>query len=151
MRIRAIVLCDYAEIREGLLTVVSAGITRLLRDQVPAEMGVYLAMQVDVAPAERPFPHEISASVTGPSGTEVAKATVGFQVGRGGDSDPDESAVVSLPIDLRRAGVTEYGWHTITVSIDDGGPEVLRVKVAPRPAPPSAPGVRIAPPSSQRH
>jgi hypothetical protein len=56
MRIIAGVLCDYAEVREGLLTIVSAGITRLWRAELPAPMGVFLALQVEVEANERPFP-----------------------------------------------------------------------------------------------
>lgn len=151
MRIVVATICDYAQIREGLFTIVSAGITRLWRDQLPQPMAVFLALQVEVPSQERPFPHEVGVDIAGPSGQEVAKLRAAFQVGAGGDFDPDESVLVSLPLDLRPISVAAYGWHTVAISLDSGEPYVLRVKVARRPALAPDAGIQIAPPSRRSH
>ena len=153
MKVPLAVVCDYAEVRENLLTLVSAGITRLRRDTLPAPMAVFVALQLEVAAAERPFPHEVSARVIGPSGTELATIGGGFQVGSAADFESDESGVVSLPFDLRMISATEYGWHSIEITVDGASRQVLRIKVTRPPAtpPPGNAGIRIAVPDIKRH
>jgi hypothetical protein len=153
MKISLAVVCDYAEVRENLLTLVSAGITRLRRDTLPAPLAVFVALQLEVSAAERPFPHEVTARVTGPSGNELASIGGGFQVASTSDFEADESGVVSLPFDLRMIPATEYGWHSIELTIDGANRQVLRIKVTRPPATPApgAEGIRIAPPDIQRH
>ena len=145
MRVSLAVVCDYAEVRENLLTLVSAGITRLRRDSLPAPLAVFVALQLEVPAAERPFPHEVSTRVIGPSGAELATIGGGFQVASTSDFEPDESGVVSLPFDLRMASATEYGWHSIEITIDGANKQVLRIKVT-RPPAAATPGegIRIA-------
>ena len=151
MRIIAGVLCDYAEVREGLLTIVSAGITRLWRAELPAPMGVFLALQVEVEANERPFPHELEVAITGPSGKATGKVTGGFQVGPGGDFEADECALVNVPLDLRMVNVEEIGWYLLAISIDGGEAYPLKVRVGlPQAAPPD-PGIRIAPHGGRTH
>src|SRR5664280_611203 len=80
MKVALAVVCDYAEVRENLLTLVAAGITRLRRDTLPAPLSVFVALQLEVAAGERPFPHEVTARVVGPAGNELATIAGGFQV-----------------------------------------------------------------------
>jgi hypothetical protein len=151
MRIIAGVLCDYAEVREGLLTVVSAGITRLWRGEFPAEMGVFLALQVEVEPAARPFRHEFGVRITGPSQKEVGTIAGGFQVGADGDFEADEPAIVNVPLDLRPVVIEEVGWYNLSISIDGADAYVLRVRVGQPPASEADPGIRTAPGGSRTH
>jgi hypothetical protein len=150
-QIRVATLCDHVEVREGLLTIVSAGVTRLWRDQLPSPLAVALALQVEFSPQERRFPHEVAVNVRGPSGAEVVEFRAALQMADRGDFDPDEGALANLPIDIRPAMLQEYGWHEIAISVDSGDPLVLRIKVARRPTRSVAPGVRIAPPSKRTH
>jgi len=152
MKVSLAVVCDYAEVRENLLTLVSAGITRLRRDSLPAPLAVFVALQLEVTAAERPFPHEVAVRVTGPSGIELATIGGGFQVGPTSDFEADESGVVSLPFDLRMATAAEYGWHSVEITIDGANRQVLRIKVT-RPPAPAATGeaIRIAVPDIKRH
>jgi hypothetical protein len=151
MRIIAGVLCDYAEVREGLLTIVSAGITRLMRGELPASMGVFLALQVEVEPSARPFPHELGVRITGPSHKEVGAISGGFQVGADGDFEADECAIVNVPLDLRPIQIEEFGWYGMAVSIDGVAPYELRFRVGLPPANQADPGIRIAPRGSRTH
>ena len=153
MKVPLAVVCDYAEVRENLLTLVSAGITRLRRDSLPAPLAVFVALQLEVTAAERPFPHEVSARVFGPSGTELGTIGGGFQVGSATDFESDESGVVSLPFDLRMVNATEYGWHSIEITIDGANRQSLRLKVTrpPASARAGAEGIRIAAPNVNRH
>jgi hypothetical protein len=155
MKVALAVVCDYAEVRENLLTLVAAGITRLRRDTLPAPLSVFVALQLEVSAGERPFPHEVTARVVGPAGNELATIAGGFQVASTADFESDESGVVSLPFDLRMVTAVEYGWYTIEITIDGGNRQNLRLKVT-RPPTPAAPasggeGIRIAGPDIKRH
>ena len=140
VKIAAAIVCDYTQVREGLLTVVSGGITRLWRDQVPGPFGIELAVLVEVPPEERSDPHELHVTVTGPNGEELAKLGGGFQLTNvpAGTYDADEPAFMPLPLDLRTVNAIAYGWHSIKIRIDDGEAVERRVKMAPRPT--GAPG-----------
>ena len=124
MRIIAGVLCDYAEVREGLLTIVSAGITRLWRAELPAPMGVFLALQVEVEANERPFPHELEVAITGPSGKATGKVTGGSRSVPEGTSRP-----MSAPLSTYRSTCE---WSTLRRS---GGTCLRSRSMAARPTP----------------
>jgi hypothetical protein len=132
MRLLSAVICDHAGVREGLLTVVAAGITRIHREKLPGPLSVFVAVLVEVPPVDRPFPHELSVRLTSPSGKQLLKGGAGFQVQPGPDMDSDESSLVPLPIDMRNVGVEEYGWHEVAISLDSADPITLRFKVAQR-------------------
>ena len=53
MEIRVATICDFAQVRDGLLSVISAGITRVWRSQYPAPLGVMLALVFEVGPGRR--------------------------------------------------------------------------------------------------
>lgn len=141
MRVTAAVLCDFAQVREGLLTIVSAGITRMWREEMPAPLGLFLALIIEVDAPDRLFPHEVTVVVTAPSGKEIAKAGGGFQINQGAGAEPDEVSLVPLPLDLRIAGIEEFGWYTFTLAIDSQPAGSVQAKVVKRPQP--APGVNI--------
>ena len=153
MKVSLAVVCDYAEVRENLLTLVSAGITRLRRETLPAPMAVFVAVQLEVSASERPFPHEVTARVTGPSETDLATINGSFQVASTSDFEADESGVVSLPFDLRIVNVAEFGWHSIEITVDGANKQVLRIKVTRPPAAsrPAGEGILIASPDIKRH
>jgi hypothetical protein len=155
MKVALAVVCDYAEVRENLLTLVAAGITRLRRDTLPAPLAIFVAIQLEVMAAERPNPHEVTARILGPAGNELAMISGGFQVASTADFEADESGVVSLPFDLRMVTAVDYGWYTIEITIDGGNRQNLRLKVtrpptAPAPGP-GGEGIHIAGPDVKRN
>lgn len=143
MRISSALLCDFATVREGLLTVVSAGISRLAPPSVPAPLSLFVALVIEVDAAQRPFPHEVRIDIDGPDGESVGKVRAAFQAGRG-DFDPDEPMLLPIPVDLRPVMVARPGWHQVAVAVDDAPPVVLRFKVAPQ-ASPGAESVQAPP------
>jgi len=130
MKVAAAMLCDFAQVRDGLLTVVSAGVTRIFADQMPASLTVFLALQVALSDEESRLPHEIEVRITGPSAQEIATARGGFQVGS--IAEVDEETIASLPFDFRAAAVPEFGWYTWTIAIDSVSVAQLRARVERR-------------------
>lgn len=53
---RMFVLCDGASIREGLLGVLGGGISQIMRPEYPAELGVTIALMVELTDFFEPAP-----------------------------------------------------------------------------------------------
>jgi len=119
-RVASAILCDFASVRENLLNVMSGGITRLWRPELPGPMGFCVAMMIEVPPEHHAFPHELTVEILDPNGKMIAKVAGGFQLApRTSEShDPGESGFVPIAIDLRIAQVHVAGWHTVRVATD---------------------------------
>ena len=81
MNVSSLLLCDFAQIREGLLFVVSGGVSRVYRSGVPARLGLHLAMVVDMTAEEAGAAHDLAVQVVDRTGTEVAAVSATFKVG----------------------------------------------------------------------
>ncbi len=121
---------------------VSAGITRLYRADLPGPFGMFIALLIELEGLERALPHEVLVIVRGPSGTQVAevRGALQLQPDASAQLDSDEMVLVALPLDLRQAGIAEYGWHVVTITGDDEPLDTMRVKVARPPQPSSGAG-----------
>jgi hypothetical protein len=93
-------LCDYAQVREGLLFVSSGGITRVRRAAFPAHLGAAFAavLQLDAIEAERP--HQFELVVVDEDGGEIARVDAEIVVGDLSTVHPGEMVQVPLAIDL---------------------------------------------------
>jgi len=128
MRLSSALLCDYAAVREGLLTTVSAGITRVSPPALPAPLGLFVALVIEVEPDQRALPHEIRMGVVGPDHSVVGKIRGAFQVGSG-DFEADEVSLIPVPFDLRPVPLAHAGWYSIDITVDAQAPVSLRFKV----------------------
>lgn len=123
MEIQAALLCDAATVREGLLHVLGAGITRLWRPDLPATFGLALACVLDVAPEDTGSMHEARVVIFGPEGERVSEATGSFQLPPPPRLEPDEHLVVPLVLPLQ-GQAQRYGAFTARMVVDD---DVMRV------------------------
>jgi hypothetical protein len=130
--VNAALLCDFAQVRDGLLFVASGGIDRLYRPELPASMGVYLALVLGLGPDEiGDRVHEVRATIQHVStGQIVAEADGGIEVGKQG-AVVDETSPVNAPlvIPLLAVAVSLAGRHEISVSVDSGRPTLLSFTV----------------------
>lgn len=117
MDVSAAFLCDFAEVREGLLMSLGGGITRLWRDQYPASVGASLALLVDLPPSDLNRKHEIIAAIQGPD-QPVGELKAEFQTSGGKDLKAGENVVAPLAIDLRPVQLPGPGSYSINISID---------------------------------
>ena len=118
IRISAALLCDAANVREGLINVISGGITRLWREELPAPMGVALALVLDIAPEECGLPHELGAVIVGPDGERLGDLRGGFQTERSDAMEAGERVLVPIVLQLQNVGVTGFGHHRVQLLID---------------------------------
>lgn len=133
MQLAAAFLCDYAEVREGLLFALGGGITRLWRESLPAQLGVSVALLIDVHPSEAGNPHELQLIVQGPDGERLAEVRGGFQLAEpGGDLEVGESYLMPIALDLRPGNVTQMGSHHVEILMDGSHVRTLQFQVRPR-------------------
>src|SRR5262245_19619512 len=116
MEVTTALLCDFAQVREGLLFVASGGITRCYRAQLPAAFGVELALVIEMDQLESKRPHELQVVILGEDGSQYAELKAGFQVGETA-AEPHEQVAVPLPIDLRPTPVDKYGPYDIKIYV----------------------------------
>jgi hypothetical protein len=119
MEIHAVLLCDSATVREGLLHVLGGGITRVWRPALPAPLGVALATLVAMQPEEMGQLHEIHVAVSSPA-RRIVEGMGALQAALPPNIEPGESVVVPFVLPLHNAGTAEYGRHVVELSIDDG-------------------------------
>ena len=120
MRIDAALLCDAATVREGLLHVLGAGVTRLYRSKLPAPLNVMFAVLIDVAPGEADTPHEVELRFTGPQNQMLGIVKGAFKAARSDRCERDEHQLLPVVLDLRNAGATAYGGHLAKLRLDGG-------------------------------
>lgn len=118
-RIASALLCDAATVREGLLHVLGAGITRLHRAEYPAPMQVTLAAQVVLSPVEVEFPHDVTATIQTEDGEVVVQATGRLESsGPNPLLEPGESVILPLVMNLSGVMLNRPGGYSIEMEVD---------------------------------
>lgn len=130
MELTTTILCDFAQVRDGLLFLSSGGITRLWREQLPAPMQVYLALIVELDSFEAESPHEVRVNAVDEDGGTVVEAALTFKAE---PPPPGEPASVPIVLDLREARVERYGNHEVRVQLDGNPARTLSFAVQPPP------------------
>jgi hypothetical protein len=132
-RIHSAILCDFAQVREGLLFISSGGITRAFREDVPAPLGMALAIVVEIACDELELAHEINVSIKHPESAQViAGAVGGLQVNEAA-TNPGENLYVPFVAALQGVVVPAFGAYDVHTAADGKpGPDIT-FYVAKRP------------------
>ena len=115
MELRVATLCDFAQIREGLLFISSGGVTRVRRSQYPVPLGLMVALLFDVTPAEANDPHEVRMRVETEDGSKLAEMSGAFQVTPGPANDPGEIMALPMVADFRSLEIKQAGRYQIAI------------------------------------
>ncbi len=120
-RLDALVLCDFAQIREGLLFVQSGGLTRLVAQTLPAAFGCHLAAMVYMPPHEAVEAHHMVMKVkSADTATLVATINVELhEVPRPTGLLPGEGRQVPVVVPMRKVVFPRAGRYDLQVDIDD--------------------------------
>lgn len=118
MKVTTALLCDFAQVREGLLSVMSGGITRLWREELPAPLGVWLALMIELDSIEQRRPHDLRVVVVDQDGHEAGAGEGQFVINKVDGYEPGEPALVPVPIPLGTITIKSYGAHDVKVYID---------------------------------
>ncbi len=118
-RIASALLCDAATVREGLLHVLGAGITRLHRAEYPAPMQVTLAAQIVLTPVEVEFPHHMTATIQTEDGEVVIQATGHLEAGPPNPMlEPGESVILPIVMNFSNVMLNRPGGYSIELEVD---------------------------------
>lgn len=132
--ISSAIVCDFAQVRDNLLFVVAGGITRVYRPNLPAQLGLCLALIVEVPSDERGQVHEIVAACKHSQTAEELFRIVGAaQAHDLGDLEPGESQFLPLAVDLRSVGAARYGSYDVHTSVDGQPGPLLTFYVKDKP------------------
>ena len=115
MIIRVATLCDFAQVRERLLSVISAGVTRVWRSQYPAPLGIMLALICEIDPGSASIPREIRIRAENADGGRLAEAACAFQLDPGPGHDPGEMLTFPFVVDFRNLQLPAAGRYQIVI------------------------------------
>lgn len=112
-------LCDYANVREGLLNIVSGGITRVtVRNGFPSPVDAHLAMSVYVQPHVVGVPHTSRVVLRYPDTVDEI-ARIDFEFNAHADRNPGEGLSLPFAVPLRGVVFPRAGQVDVSVSLDD--------------------------------
>lgn len=120
-------LCDFAQIREGLLFISSGGITRVGILEVGAPVQFFVAGQVEFGPDELGMQHDLEFKVV-PVATArpVWAANVAIQTSPQAEGlFPGEHTQIPYALGVGPFESTEIGPHDVRVTINNAETELL--------------------------
>lgn len=117
MRIAMAVLADAVNVREGMISLLSAGVTSLNRDSFPAPFGVELALMLELEKSdlERDATADISVTIADEHGTELAliEGEVGWT------ASETWPAYAPTPVDLTGLSLPAPGRYEVRIRVGD--------------------------------
>ena len=118
LALTTVLLCDHAQVREGLLFVHSGGVSRVIPSTYPASIRVHLAMVVHVPASEVAESHTIDLRFKYPDSAElIATAQIALQLHEIQGAYPGEGINVPQVIDLSMIPFPRPGQVDVQVSI----------------------------------
>jgi hypothetical protein len=118
MQLTSAFLCDFAEVREGLLFALGGGITRLYRERYPAPINLTLAMLVVLEPEEVSLPHESSIAINDDDGRRIGLVAGGFNILEVAGREAGETVTIPIVIQLGRGALPRAGAYDVDISLD---------------------------------
>jgi len=119
-RLDALILCDFAQIREGLLFVQSGGLTRLVAGALPGSFGCHIAAMVFMPPNEVLEAHHMVMKVKAAE-TAVLVATINVELHelpRPAGLQPGEGRQVPVVVSLGAVVFPSVGQYDLHVDLD---------------------------------
>lgn len=118
MEVTTALLADHVQVREGLLFVLSGGITRIRRPSYPAQLGAGVAVVLELDAFEAERGHQFELVVVGEDGEEVGRIAADLQVGERTGAYAGENIHVPLAIDMQGAVVPRPGAYELRIYVD---------------------------------
>lgn len=133
-QLKALVLCDFAQVREGLLFVQSGGLTRLVARSFPAKFPCRVAALVYSPPDEASVAHSVVMKVkSASSATVLATINVALhETNPPAGLAPGEGRLVPIVVPLESVAFPEPGEYDLQVEVDDQFAGDLSFRVAER-------------------
>lgn len=134
-RLNSLILCDFAQVREGLLFVQSGGLTRLLAPAFPAKFPCRLACLVELPAEEAGQAHAMAIKVKAvETATLLATINVALHEARRPQGlAPGEPRLVPVVVPLDSVVFPSPGEYDVHVELDDHFAAGLSFRVGERP------------------
>ncbi len=135
MKVPLAALCDFAQERNGLLSIISAGFNRVSCDSFPSHAGFMLALHIELSPVEAQLPQEVRCRLENADGAIVDSGLLAFQIDEiGAGHDPGEILQLPLVYDCRNVVLPEPGRYQVVIDlmVDDVEPVVLAFRALER-------------------
>lgn len=133
-QLKSLILCDFAQIREGLLFVQSGGLTRLAAPTFPARFSCHVAALVWTPPDEATMSHEMVMKVKSAS-TATLVATINVAMHQSAPPrglEPGEGRQLPIVVPLSAVTFPEPGEYDLQAELDDQLAGDLSFRVAER-------------------
>lgn len=134
MDVTSALLADFAQVREGLLFVVSGGVTRSYQQQLPAPLNVFMAAVLELDRSEAENLHELHLVVVDEDGQQLAELGAEIQLGSP-QTMINENLNVPIVFDLRNLPVERYGVIEIRLYVAREHRRTLPIWVLQAPTP----------------
>ena len=118
MKLSAATLCDFAQVREGLLFVSSGGVSQLVGQSFPSPINVVLALSFVVDVTTDTGRHSVRIGVADGDGEEVGR-TLGGEIGWDSSGPSGRAAIAHMVLGLAGLELPEPGAHSIRIRVDD--------------------------------
>jgi hypothetical protein len=137
-RLDALILCDFAQVREGLLFVQSGGLTRLVTGSFPGSFSCHVAAMVYVPAHEAAAAHRLVMKIKAvDTATLVATIDVALhETPQPRGLQPGEGRQVPIVVPLDKVVFPGPGMFDLHVDLDDQLAGDLSFRVEQRPNPP---------------
>jgi uncharacterized protein DUF6941 len=117
-RLTTLLMCDFAQVREGLLFVSSGGVSRVVQTSYPATPRLHLAMVVHLPAGALGRSHQVHVRLKYPDTAEViANVEVAIQLNAVSGAFPGEGINVPQVIDLVPIHFPRPGQVDVQISI----------------------------------
>lgn len=117
MDITTAILCDFAQVRDRLLFISSGGVSRLYRKELPSQLGVNLALIIEVPLADAGIPQTLAIRVVNRHGAEMSHISTTFRVGDDG-LFPNEIQQVPMVVSLAQTPIRSWGTHQARIFLN---------------------------------
>jgi hypothetical protein len=114
-------ICNWAEVREGILFVSGGGITRSWKQQFPAPLGVCVAVMLEGTQGEMiDISHDVEIEISNEDGVQVGLVKAAIQAKGSPDLQPGEMLQVPLAFNLTLVPIPAGGAYDFKVRLDRG-------------------------------
>lgn len=123
-------LCDFAQVREGVLFVSSGGVSRLTTTSLPCPFAMHLALLFEIPPEEIGNSFRVNVAIAHAPTAHVGGTAEANLATRSSDAMlAGEALMVPMAVDLRPIEVQQPGPHDVKISIDGQLARFLTVNV----------------------
>lgn len=119
MKINAAVLCEFAQVRDNMLFMLSGAVTRFGMKTFPSGVNAFVALVLEISEAEAREPFEVRVTVEDTDGNVTMTGVMGVQAFADRLLEPGETLQLPIAQSLRPAQLPAPGRYCVRVAIPE--------------------------------